>query len=118
MFKGFEDLAAFHEANFDAALRGSDAVGRGVDDLQAAVVSLVKGAGHTTLSAAVAVPTCLGVRDFVRLQSDLAKNLFETCVGQSLRIVEVQRQTARDALRPVEERFLAGVEVLARARAA
>lgn len=118
MFKGFEDLAAFHESNFDAALRGSGVVSRGVDDLQAAVVSLVKGAGHTALSAAMAVPCCADARDLVRLQSDMAKRLFQTCVGQSLRIVEVQHQTARGALNHVEDRFLAGVEVLARARAA
>lgn len=118
MFKGFEDFAAFHESNFDAALRGSGVASRGVDDLQAALVSLVKGAGHTALSAAMAVPRCLDAGDLVRLQSDMAKRLFETCVGQSLRIVEVQRQTARGALNPMEERFLAGVEVLARAQAA
>lgn len=115
MFRGYEELAQFHEANLEAAVRGTGAVGRGVDELQAAVVSLVKGAGTTAFSAVAAVPGCQDVSDVVRLQSEAMKSLLDTCVGQGLRIVEVQRRTARAALRPVEERFLAGVEVLARA---
>ncbi|NBC33798.1 MAG: hypothetical protein GVY13_14080 [Alphaproteobacteria bacterium] len=115
MFRGYEELAQFHEANFEAVLRGTGAVGRGVDDLQVAVISLVKGAGQTAISAAAAVPGCQGVSDVVQLQSHVMKGLFDTCISRSRRMVAVQRATAREVLRPVEERFLAGVEVLARA---
>ena len=118
MFKGFEDLAAFHEANVNAALRGSEAINRGADDVRVAVVSLVRGARDTTVSAAVAAKGCRGVGDVLTVQSDLMKGLVQTCLTHCRRIAEVQRKAVETALGSVSERVAAGVEVLARSRAA
>lgn len=118
MFKGYEDLAAFHEANVNAALRGSEAIGRGADDVRVAVVSIIREAGDSAVSAAVAAKGCQGVGDILTVHGDLARGFFETCLTQCRRIAEVQRNTVETALGSFSERVAASVEVLARSRAA
>ena len=118
MFKGYEDLAAFSEANLDAALKTGDAVRRGADDLRAAMVTLGKRAASGALTAAVAVRRCRGVADMIGVQSHLATSLLETTVDQTHRMARVHITTVGAAIKPLEERLAAGIVLLAQARAA
>ena len=118
MFKRYEDLAAFHEANVDAILRGSEAVRRGVDDVRMAVHALMKDTKDNADSAAIAARHCRGVRDIVSLQRDLMKSLVETHLTHARKIAEVQRKTMETTLGAFSDRIVAGVEVVARSRVA
>ena len=115
MFKRYEELAEFHEANVEAAMRGTRAVGRGADDLRAALVALAQRSSRVTLGAAFAFPRCRSVNDLLWWQSALTKTLLELCTSQSRRMAQISTQSARAAMEPVEQRVVAGVHLLARA---
>ena len=118
MFKGYEEFAAFHEANVDAALRGTTAVGRGADDLQAAVLALTRGARNRAVSAVMAAPRCRDVHDIVQLHSVVVHGLFEMVVTEGRTIAGIYARSARGAVQPVQQRLLAGVALAARGHAA
>lgn len=117
MFKRYEELAEFHEANVNAALRGTGAAGRGVEACRSAWVAMLQGASKRVVSAALAAPRCQGPLDLVSLQSDVVKGVFELWMLQSQRITQIYTQSTRAAMDPLERRLIAGVSLVARARA-
>ena len=118
MFKRYEDLAAFHDANLDAMLRGSEAVHRGADEMRVTLLAFMKGTKQKADTAAKAARHCRGVRDVVSLQSDLVTGLVETYLTHVRKIAEAQRKAMETTLGSLSERVVAGVEVVARSRVA
>ncbi|MFZ5608437.1 MAG: phasin family protein [Pseudomonadota bacterium] len=108
--KGFDQVAAYSKENIEAVVASTNAATRGVEALSAEVIGLSKKGMEDGIAAVKALTSAKNARDFVDIQSTLAKDSYESFVAEASRLSEMTLKLANEVLEPVGSRFSAAVE--------
>jgi phasin family protein len=109
-FKGYEDLAAFGKANFEAFVQANTILAKGVEELSKEFMTLTQASMETAATTAKAVFAAKTLKDVVSLQADFTKSSFDKFVSNSSKLSELGVKVASDAIAPVTARVNVAVE--------
>jgi len=105
MFKNIEDMQKFGKDQFEAATQASAAWTKGVQQIASEATEYSK----KSLEASTGlVEKLMGVKSLdkaIEIQSEFAKESYETFVAQSSKMGELFTNLAKDSFKPVEEVF-------------
>ena len=116
--KGYDQVLGFGKETVEAYLKAANAAGKGVETLQNEMYSFSKQSVEETLAATRAVLGARSVHEAIEIQSDFAKSVFDTYVGQINRMNEIMLSATKEAFEPIQGRIQAWAEVVQTARAA
>jgi hypothetical protein len=105
MFKSIEDMQKFGKDQFEAANEAGAAWTRGVQQITTEASEFSKKSVEATTGL---VEKLMGVKSIdkaIEVQSDFAKQSYETFVAQSSKMGELFTNLAKDSFKPVEEAF-------------
>ena len=114
-FGGFEDVAQFNKDNLDAFVASSTAWGKGMETLSKSWMDFVKKAAETNVTATKSIMAAKSVREAVDLQSNFAKEAYETCVAEGNKLSEMGLNVANETSAPLAARFKSTVDQFGKA---
>ena len=117
-FKGYDDLAALGQGNFEALVQSNSVVAKGMEAIGMEVMAFAQRSMEGNMAQARAL---IGVRDlqeFVDLQNDFAKQRLEETLAETAKITELSTQVANEAIEPLQKRVDAAVKRVFTAQAA
>ncbi len=110
--KGYDQLFSFSRETVEAYLKAANVAGKGVESLQTELYAFSKQSVEDALATTKAVLSSKSVHEAVELQSDYAKTMFDTYVGQMNRLNEIVLSTTKEAFEPIQGRIQAWVDVV------
>lgn len=116
--KGYDQVLGFGKETVEAYLKAANVAGKGVETMQNEMYSFSKQSVEETLAVTRAVLGARTVHEAIEIQSDFAKSVFDTYVGQINRMNEIMLSTTKEAFEPIQGRIQAWAEVVQTARAA
>lgn len=117
-FKGYEDLIAFNKDNVDAFVKCGTLFAQGMQEINKVVLGLAQTSMEDGVNATKAMFACKSVKDVVAVQSDLAKNNYETLVTEGKKLSEMSLKLAETVGAPLAARVNLAVEKLTKPLAA
>jgi phasin family protein len=116
--KGYEHALGFGKENVEAYVKAANAAGKGVETLQNEMYLFSKQSVEDVLATTKAVLSAKSAHEAFEIQSDFAKTVFDTYVGQINRLNEIFLSTTKETIEPIQGRVQAWVNVVQSARAA
>ena len=110
--KSFEDVAAFHQDNFDAIAKSSNIAVKAVEEMNAEIVSFSKKSIEEGVAAAKEFSTIKSVPEFVEKQADFAKSSVDGFMKQATKFNEMYMAAAKDVFEPVNARATAAADLV------
>lgn len=114
--KGYDQVLGFGKDTVEAYLKAANAAGKGVETLHNEMYHFSKQSVEETVAATKAVLGARSVHEAIEIQSDFARNSFDTYVGQMNRFNEIMLSTTKEALEPIQSRMQAWADVVQTAR--
>jgi phasin family protein len=114
--KGYDRVLGFGKETVEAYARAANAAGKGVETLQSEFYLYSKQSVEETLAATKAVLSAKSVHEAFEIQSDFAKSVFDSYVGQLNRFNEIVLSSAKDSFEPIQGRVQAWVVTVQSAR--
>lgn len=112
LFKGYDEFATFSKDNVDAVFKAGSIYAKGVEQVSKAVLALTQAHLNNQVAAIKAVMGATSLRQFVDMQTDLAKTNFDKYVAEGSKLSEISLKVANEALEPIQARVTATVEKL------
>ncbi len=112
-FKGFDDLATFGQANFDALVQANALFTKGVEEFSKEIAGAARTSLETSAAAARAAFAAKTVKDVIEVQTDFTKTSFEKLVANWARFGELGMKLATDAASPLAARANAVAAIVA-----
>jgi phasin family protein len=106
-FKGFDDIAAFGQANIDALIQTTAVFSKGVEEFSKEMTSLTRASIETGADAARATFAAKTVKDVVVVQTDFTKASFEKLLANWARFGELGVKLATETASPLTARAAA-----------
>ena len=103
-FKGFDDLATFGQANFDALVQANALFTKGVEEFSKEIAGAARLSLETSAAAARAAFAAKTVKDVIEVQTDFTKTSFEKLVANWARFGELGVKLATDTASPLAAR--------------
>ena len=107
----FGDMSAFSKENVEALVASMTKAGKGVEQINAAVMAYTKSAMEDGVAAAKKMAGAKSVQEIIELQTDYAKSSLDTYIGEMNRVTDLYATTMKDAFKPLNERVSAAVEL-------
>ncbi|MDR3436926.1 TIGR01841 family phasin [Telmatospirillum sp.] len=117
VFKGYEDILQFNRDNFEALVKSSTIVARGVQDLSKTFAALAQDALEESVATGKALAGVRTIKDVIDLSSSLAKANLEKLVSEGSKISQLSSKLAEEAFAPLSSRVGAAVDRLTRTAA-
>jgi phasin family protein len=117
-----KSLSALNEANavskknLEAMIASVAAATKGAEELGAQAIAYSKSAFENQVTAAKSLSTAKSVQEVVELQTAFAKSAIEAYMAEVGRMSEIVSASAKDSLKPLNERVTAAVEKIQSAR--
>jgi phasin family protein len=108
--KSVGDVATFNKETVEALVKSANATAKGVEAINAEVVSFSKQTIEDTIAAAKAIMSARSVKEFVELQTDFSKTSFDAMVNQSTKLADLFMSFTKDAIEPIQSRAAAVAE--------
>jgi phasin family protein len=102
--KSVGDVATFNKETVEALVKSANATAKGVEAINAEVVSFSKQSIEDTIAAAKAIMSARSVKEFVELQTDFSKTSFDAMVNQSTKLADLFMSFTKDAIEPIQSR--------------
>jgi phasin family protein len=118
MFKSYEDLASFNQANLDAAMTSTAALTRGLESYNQACLTFVRSACERGMATVKAMVQAKSPDEAVQLQSDFARTLVGDSVAQGKKLTDMSLDVANQATAPIQVRMDAAMAGMGLAKAA
>jgi len=115
---GYEEFAAFGKDNLDAVVKASTVLVKGFETLGKEFASYNQSSIEKGVANAQALFGVKTLRELVELQSEIAKETFETFMEQSSRFGELSVKVANEAMSPLHEQVNVAVEKMLKPAAA
>ena len=115
---GYDSVLGYGKDTAEAYMKSATVAGKGIETLNSEIVSYSKGAIEDSIAASKAIMGSKSVHEAFELQTDYAKNAFESYVEELTKFNALMTTTAKDAFAPLQGRYQAWVEVVQSARAA
>jgi phasin family protein len=116
--KGYDQVLGFNKDTVEAYVKAANVAGKGVETLHNELYLFSKQSVEETLAVTKAVLGAKSVHEAFEIQSDFAKSVFDTYVGQINRLNEIVLSTTKEAFKPIQGRIQAWADVVQTARAA
>lgn len=110
MFKTYDDVIAFNQANVDAFVQSGTKVATGAEQMAKEYFAFAGKSFETALENVKAVSGCKTAAEVISLQQKLAKDNFETMVAEGTKFSEMGTVVAKSALEPLQARYKAAFD--------
>jgi phasin family protein len=117
-FHSYDELAALGKENVDAFVKASSVLVKGFETFGKEVATYSQASIEKSVSNAQALFGVKTLRDLVELQSEFAKEAFDSWVEQGTKLGEIGVKVANEAFGPIQERVNASVEKILKPLAA
>ena len=105
MLKGFEEFQKVGKDGFDATVRSFDEVNKGFQAIAAEITDYSKKAFEDSTRAFEQLIGAKSIEQAIEIQSQYAKNAYDTYVAEMSKLGEMYVGLAKDAYKPVEAAF-------------
>lgn len=104
LFKNYEDVATFNQANLDAAMASTAALTRGVEACNRICFDYLRGAYQRGVATVQAMAKVKSPEEAVQLQGSYAKAMVDDTVAQGKKLTDFCLDVANDAVAPIQAR--------------
>ncbi len=110
----YEDVIAFHKANFEAAAAASSKLFSGIEELSKEYIGFVSKSMESAVAQAKTAATVKTAAEAMQLQQSFAKTSYETAVAEATKISELGKTIATSVGEPLQVRAKAAYETFAK----
>ena len=111
-FAGYDELTALGKENLDAVVKASTVLVKGFETLGREAASYGQASIEKSVANAQAIFGAKTLRELVELQSEFAKEAFDSWVEQGTKMGELSMKVANEAFGPIQEQVQLAVEKL------
>lgn len=111
-FAGYDELTALGKDNLDAVVKASTVLVKGFETLGKEVASYGQASIEKSVANAQALFGAKTLRELVELQSEFAKEAFDSWVEQGTKFGELSVKVTNEAFGPIQEQVQLAVEKL------
>ncbi|MFA7430815.1 MAG: phasin family protein [Rhodospirillaceae bacterium] len=104
MFKTYEDVISFNQANIDALVKSGTTLATGTEQVTKEAVSYISKAIEANVENAKALAACKTAAEALQLQQKFAKEAFEGAIAEANRLSEMGTVVSKSALEPIQAR--------------
>ncbi len=115
MINGFDDIQKFGKEQMDRTLASFEAVGKGVQALAVEVADYQKKSFEEGSAALEKLASVRSLDKAIEVQTDIARQSYESFVGRATKMTELYAGLARDAYKPFEGALQSAVQSAPRA---
>lgn len=108
----FGDMNAFSKDTVEALVASMSSAGKSAEKINARVASYAKQALEDSVEVAKKAATVKSVQELIEIQSDYAKASLDSYMGEVNKIADLYASSVKDAVKPLNERMTAAVELL------
>jgi phasin family protein len=101
------EMNGFAKESMEAFLVSAKTAGKGVEDVNAHVLSYMKGAMEHGMAAAKSMTAAKSFQEIVEIQADYAKSALETYLSELNKITDLVASSAKESMKPLNERATA-----------
>ncbi len=112
----FGDLNAFSKENVEAFVESMTKAGKGVEAINTHAMEYTKTSLEDGVSAAKKLASAKSMQELIELQTDFAKSSFDSYIGEVNKMSDLVASTMKDAVKPLNARVTAAVELMQAAR--
>lgn len=105
MFKTYEDIISFNQANIDALVQSGTKLATGTEQVTKEALSFVGKTFETTVENAKAMAACKTAAEVLQLQQKFAKDAWDRAVAETSRLSEMGTVVSQSALEPLQARY-------------
>lgn len=116
-FKGWDDFTEIGKENAEAWAASGKIAAQGVEQIADKVMGLVTASVEDGVATSKAMLECRDVKALVDLQTQQVRKSVDTIVAEGTELSEMSVQAATKAMTPINERFNATVDKLAKSAA-
>ena len=116
--KNYDQIVGYGKETAEAYVKSANAAGKGAETLHNELYTYSKQSIEDSIAAAKTLLGAKSVHEAFELQTGFAKMAFEAYVGQVTKFSKIFVATTKEALKPLQGRVQAWVDVVQRARAA
>jgi phasin family protein len=117
-FAGYDEFASLGKDNFEAVLKSSGALVKGFEALGKEVASYGQASVEKSVANAQALFGVKTLRELIELQSEFAKQAFDSWVEQGTKLGELGAKMANEAFQPIQTQLTVTVEKVLKPAAA
>jgi phasin family protein len=118
LFKSYEELSQLGKENIDAFVKSGTIVAKGFEDMGKIWMAFTQRSLESSVETAKAAIACKTIREVVDLQSDFARQSFDSMVAEGTKIGEISVKVANEAIQPLQGRVNVVVEKILKPLAA
>ena len=107
----FGEINAFSKENVEAVVASVTTAGKGAEKFNAKVAEYAKQAMEDSVAAAKKLAGAKSVQEVIELQSTLAKSSMDTYIGEVNALADLYAASVKDAMKPLNDRVSAAVEL-------
>ena len=112
--KTTEELVSFNQGNLEAAMRSSQILMGGMQDLTQSIAAAANASMEETVEAFKALNGVKSFKDLFELQANMMRSAMERSVGQTSQLTETSMKLAERALAPMSARLAAATDKFGR----
>lgn len=110
LFGGYDDVAEFGKANYDAYVKSIDVMAKGYEAIGRQMFAFTQANVEKTVETTKTIAGCKTFNEVVDLQATIAREAMDRFVTEGTKITEMSMQVSTDAFAPIQERVAATVE--------
>ena len=103
-------FADFNKGAVETLMTSAGAFAQGVETITAAQTEFVKSSFENTVAASKSIAGAKSVQEAFDVQSQLARDVVETNLGQVNKVAELWAETSKETIAPLTERYSEMVE--------
>lgn len=112
MFKTYEDVIAFNQANVDALIQSGTKFATGTEEVTKEAFTYVGKTFETSIENAKAIAACKTAAEALQLQQKFAKDAWDSAVAETSRLTEMGTVVSKSALEPIQARYKAAFDTV------
>jgi phasin family protein len=118
LFRGYDDIAALNQGNVEALVKANTVLAKGAEEIGKELMSYAQTSLERTAGAAKALFGAKTLQDVVQLNTEFAKNSYDTYLANATKLGELSVKVANEAFQPLSQRATVAFEKLGKPIAA
>lgn len=118
MFKTYEDVISFNQANIDALVQSTTTLTTGTEQVTKEAFSYMSKAFETSIENAKTLAACKTAAEALQLQQKMAKEALDAAVAETTRLSEMSTVVSKSAIEPIQKLYKGAFDSIKAAKAA
>lgn len=110
MFKTYDDVLSFNQANVDALVQSGTKLATGIEEVTKEYFGFAGKTFEQAMDNAKALTACKTATDVIQMQQKFAKDAWESAVAETNRMTEMGTVITKSVLEPIQARYKATFE--------